>query len=332
MKKIIIFGATGNIGAYLVDYFLNFFDKGEYEVVAVGRKQTDFFKNRGIKYIRVDINNDTDFDLLPKEDVFAVVHLAGILPAYSSTDNKLKYVDVNIKGSIRILEYCKKVKADRILYTQTWSDLAGYWGKEETLKPYMMPKLIYSGDHAFYSITKCMIVDTIKNYYEECGLKYYIFRLPNIYMYSPVKTYFVDGKEKPIGYRFMIDMIKKGNNIEMWGNPYAYKDIIYIKDLCQMMALAVKCDVFNKIYNAGTGIKTTLNDQIMGMIKVFGKNKTINIIAKPEKPTFTSFVMDISNAIEELGYKPKFNYIEYLKDYKKEEEAQRFDNLWLNKE
>ena len=36
MKKIVIFGATGNVGSYLTKYASEFFDPAEYEVVAVG--------------------------------------------------------------------------------------------------------------------------------------------------------------------------------------------------------------------------------------------------------------------------------------------------------
>lgn len=38
--------------------------------------------------------------------------------------------------------------------------------------------------------------------------------------------------------------------------------------------------------------------------------------------------MDISNAEEELGYKPEYTYIKYLEDYKKEKQLKRFDVLW----
>ena len=61
MKKIVIFGATGNIGAYLVDYCNSHIDKSKYEVVAVGRRKTDFFEKRGIRYCQVDITKDEDF-------------------------------------------------------------------------------------------------------------------------------------------------------------------------------------------------------------------------------------------------------------------------------
>ena len=43
-KKIIIFGATGNTGSYLLEYALNFFNKEEYEIIASGRRNYFFFQ------------------------------------------------------------------------------------------------------------------------------------------------------------------------------------------------------------------------------------------------------------------------------------------------
>lgn len=53
----------------------------------------------------------------------------------------------------------------------------------------------------------------------------------------------------------MIDRASRGEDIEMWGNPDAFKDILYIKDLCQMMYKALFANVEGGTYNAGTGIK-----------------------------------------------------------------------------
>lgn len=48
------------------------------------------------------------------------------------------------------------------------------------------------------------------------------------------------------------------------GNPDAFKDVLYIKDLCQMMYKALFAEVNGGTYNAGTGIRTTLREQIEG--------------------------------------------------------------------
>ena len=329
MKKIVIFGATGNIGAYLVDYCDSHIDKSKYEVVAVGRRKTDFFEKRGIRYCQVDITKDEDFKNLPTDDVYAVINTAGLLPAYLKEYDPFVYVETNINGGLRILEYARKNGADRALYTQTWSELGGYWGKEEVLSPDMPRKLIYTGDHAFYAITKTMIVETMEHYKQEYGLKNFVFRLPNVYLYHPEKFYYVDCIKKPIAYRYMIDRAIAGEPIEMWGNPDAFKDILYIKDLCQMMYKALFAAVDGGTYNAGTGIKTTLREQIQGMVDVFSsEGHKSEIIEKPEGAGFTSFVMDISNARAYLGYEPEYTYIKYLEDYKKEQQEKRFDELW----
>ena len=57
MKKILVFGATGNIGAYLVDYLNTNLSASDYEVIAIGRKKTTFFERIGVQYLRVDVKN-----------------------------------------------------------------------------------------------------------------------------------------------------------------------------------------------------------------------------------------------------------------------------------
>ena len=81
MKKIIIFGATGNVGSYVLKYASEYFDKHEYEVIASGRRETNFFDSMGIRYFSVDISKKEDFDKLPKEDVYAVIYLAAQIPS-----------------------------------------------------------------------------------------------------------------------------------------------------------------------------------------------------------------------------------------------------------
>lgn len=330
MKKIIVFGATGNIGAYFVDYCQQNLNGSEYEVVACGRKETDFFTQRGIRYIQVDVCKQEDFEKLPTEDVYAVVNLAGLLPAYVKQYDPFAYIETNISGGVRVLEYARKNGADRVLYTQTWSDQGGYWGKETVLSPNMPRKLIYTGDHAFYAITKSMICETMEHYKCQYGLKNFVFRLPNVYLYHPCQEYYVDCEKKIVAYRYMIERATRGEDIELWGNPNAFKDILYVKDLCQMMFKALFAQVDGGTYNAGTGVATTLRQQIEGMISVFSPaDAPSHIVEKPEGAGFTSFVMDIQNARQDLGYVPEYDYIHYLEDYKRERKLKRFDSLWV---
>jgi UDP-glucose 4-epimerase len=319
-KKIIVFGATGNVGKYFIKHLVNNINFSEFEIIATGRKSNyDFPAN--IKYINVDITNNLDFQRLPTNNIYSVVTFAGLLPAYASENNPYDYVETNILGTLNILEYCRKVSARQVIYMQTWADLNGYLKEKLPLAPYSPYKPIYSGDHAVYATTKTTGMELVKCYSNLYNMSACIFRLPNIYLYSPDKYYYVNGEKKLISYRFLIDRAIKGEPLELWGDESCGKDIIYVKDLCQMIYLAIFSDKKFAIYNAGTGIKTTMREQIEGIIEVFSpkENKSV-IIEKPEMPNCDDFVMDISNIKEDLGYEPQYDYISYLKDYKAEME------------
>lgn len=325
-KKIIVLGSSGNLGMYFIDYLINNLDFSKYEIIATGTKNEYPYEFYNGKYIQLDITRKEEFKKMPKENVHAVVDFAGVLPAYLSKDDPNKYIDVNIKGTLNVLEYCRETNVDRIIYTQTWADLNGYLKDKKPLKPNLPRKPIYTGDHAIYTVTKNAAVDLIECFHQMYGIKNFIFRLPNIYLYSPEMYYYVDGEKKYISYRYIIQRAIEGKDIELWGNPNLGKDIIYVKDLCQMIFKSLWVLLDTGVYNAGTGIKTTMREQIEGIIKVFSpKESTSRIIECPEKKDCDDFVMDIENAKLQLGYEPKYDYISYLEDYKKEMELSRFN-------
>lgn len=318
MKKIVVFGASGNTGTYFIKYFLEHKQNINYEIVAVGTRETDKFRDIGIKYYRVDITKKEEFQKLPK-DVYAVVDLAGAMPARMKGYDPQYYIDVNITGNLNILEYCRKNKADRILFAQSFGDIKDFGETELILKADMPRNFSFSSDHTIYVLTKNFMVDMMENYYEMYGLKKFVFRLPTIYLYSPIDHYYVDGIPRKIGYRLLIDKARAGEPIEVWGDSNRVKDMVYVKDFCQMLfkALFVKRDC--GYYNVGTGVGTSLLNQIKGMIDVFGENeKKSELIMCPDKPNAPQYIMDITPAREELGYNPQYSYIAMLEDMKKE--------------
>ena len=104
MKKIIIFGATGNVGSYVHKYACEYFE-GRYEVIASGHRRTDFFEKQGKKYVSVDISRAEEFAKLPQEDVYAVIDLAAQIPSYMKGYKPERYVQSNIMGAYNVLEY-----------------------------------------------------------------------------------------------------------------------------------------------------------------------------------------------------------------------------------
>ena len=327
MKKIIIFGATGSTGVYLTDYLC---DKlgDRFEIVAVGRRKTDYFDRFGIKYYSVDVTRKEDFSVIPTEDVYAAVILSGVLPARMKGYVPEAYVDVNIKGTLNIMEYLKSSGIDRVIYTVSISDLHGHLPENKEFLPDMPIKYKYGTDHTTYAITKTAATEIIKTYYHDFGIKYYILRLPNIYLYSPEKEYYVDGEPRKISYRYIIDRAIKGEDIELWGNPEQKRDIVYVKDFCQFVMKTLLSDCECGYFNVGADFMVTMRDQIEGIIKVFSpKDKPSKIIPCPEKRSCDDSHMNIDKARRLLGYEPEYDYISYLEDYKREMESDRFRGL-----
>ena len=330
MKKVIIFGATGNVGSYVLKYARDYFD-GKYEVIASGRRKTDFFEKRGVPYYSVDVSNADDFECLPKEDVYAVIYLAAQIPSYMKGYKPEEYVQSNIMGAYNVLEYCRKVKADRILFSTTVFDISLSATNGAVLKPDMPYNFSYRGDHAVYVITKNTAIEFMKHYYEEYGLKYFIFRFPTIYNYSPYHYYHPNGVKtlRPV-YR-MIDQAMKGEPIELWGDPNYSKDMVHVYDCAQMICKAVEADRDHGWYNVGTGIPVTLEEQIKTIIEVFSpKDHQSEIIYRPEKKAGGGFLMDVTNAKEELGYEPKYDVKALFENYKEEMQIDRFKELRMN--
>lgn len=327
-KKIIIFGATGNVGSYVFKYVTEYFDSEKYEVIASGRRETDFFEKNGWTYYSVDLSRKEDFAKLPQEGVYAVIYLAAQIPSYMEGYQPEKYFQSNIIGAYNVLDYCRKTGADRILFSTTNYDVSLSWGPNVVLKPDMPLNFSYKGDHALYVITKNTAVELMKHYHAEYGLKYFVFRFPTIYNYSSYHYYHPNGVKtlRPV-YR-MIEMAKKGEPLEIWGDPNYSKDMVHVYDCAQMLCKAVEADRETGFYNVGTGIPVTLQQQVEAIRDVFSpKDHPSPIVYCPEKPCGGGCLMDVTNAKEELGYEPKYDVHALFQNYKEEMEVERFKEL-----
>lgn len=326
MKSVMVFGATGTLGTYFVDHLA---ERG-YDVWAIGNRNVNeqYYKKRNIKCASIDITKKSDFKKLPSSGIDSVVLISGAMPSRMEGYKPQKYIDVNITGTLNVLEYCVKTNISSYLFTQSHSDVAGYWNTGEIIKPDAPRKLNLKGDHAVYIISKNAGVDLAEHYHQEYGLRTFIFRLPTIYNYRPIVDMYVNGKNVPIGYRYFIQKALNSETIEIWGDPVSKKDIVYVKDFNQMLRLALESALKKGFYNVASGTATTLEEQIKGVVEVFSpKDNLSKIVYKPEKRSQNSYLYDIENAKIELGYKPKYSYLEMLIDMKKEMDSDRFVHL-----
>lgn len=328
MKKIILFGATGKVGNYVLDYMQRYFDRTEYEVIATGRRETDFFDRMHIAYYAVDVRDKSAFCKLPQKDVYAAVILSAQLPTKSNGQDENEQIQTNFVGNANIFAYCKEVGVDRILFCQTLFDLADYFNKGQVLMPDMRPSFSYKDSHAVYVICKNAAIELLEYYHQKFGIKKFVFRLPTIYAYNAWPYMYVDGKQVKRPLYVMIDKAVNSEPLEIWGNPKYAKDMVHVYDFAQMLCKALEVERDNGFYNVGTGKPVTLEEQIRTIVKVFSPSDNPSPIRyAPEKKSDGGCLMNIDNAVEELGYQPQYDCLKLMEDFKIERELNRFAEL-----
>ena len=324
-RRVVVFGATGNLGANISMHL----HKLGYEVVPVGHRKDDngFFEEHGMPYFSVDIEKEEDFDKLPQKGIYAVLHFAGMLPAVMNGFSATSYIQSVIQGTLNVLEYTRKVGAERILFPQTLFDVHHLFGTKEPISADAQ-RQVPEGDHWMYVIAKNAACDMIEHYYKAYGIRRFIIRLSRIYLYHPNPYTYTDGKKVLVSDRALIYKAMKGDPIEIWGDPTRLLETISVYDFLQIIDKALVADVDGGIYNVGSG-GTTLEERVRGIVEVFcPADKKSEITYRPEKQNCTQFVLDYQKTMDELGYEPRYSWHDYLVMFKREMEAQPFAKLW----
>lgn len=331
MKKIVIFGATGKVGCYTA---LHLKEKG-YDVIATGKRADDngFFADYGIPYHSVDILDPATFAVLPQEGLYGVVHMAAVLPATMRGYNPREYVESNIYGTLNVLDYAVAAGMRRLVFPKSWADITYLCGSLKPIPADAPVRFPLNDDHSMYAITKNAACDIICHYAAKYGFDYTILRFPNIFCYHPNPTYHVDGVKRWTGQRAIIEQAKRGEPIELWGDPECARDVFYVKDCTQIVEKAFSVQQGSGLYNVGTGRVVTRREQIQGIIDLWSpEGHPSTIVVNRDKPDSPCYLLDISTTVRDLGFVPHYDYMTYLRDLKQEMEQNRFRKLWGSEE
>ena len=174
MTKYIVTGGAGFIGSHLVEALT----KENKKVVVLDNLSTGRLDNiksfkKKIRFINCDISKKGNWtkEFRGKCIIFHLASLADIVP---SIENPIKYFDSNVKGTLNILNSCRKAKVLKFLYSASSSCYGipkNYPTKEnETIDP-KFP----------YALTKKMGEDLIIHWAKVYKIPFISLRLFNVY-------------------------------------------------------------------------------------------------------------------------------------------------------
>lgn len=309
------------------------------EVVVTGRnnKFKSYYDKKGVKYINLDITRKEDFKNLPTRDVEGVILLGGLLPANVPVDldvneNAADYFEVNVIGTINVLEYCRINHIKRVISTSSYADVRNAWNADKPLTEEEPRNFCYTGDHAVYVISKNAANDLLEYYNQQHGMKNAIFRFPPVYGVGPHGSLFINGKYHKSGLQIFMEKASKGQDITIFGDKNLSRDVVYVKDVAHAFYLAIKSDNTYGLYNMTSGHKVTLQEEAEIIADVFSQNMNCKskIVYKPEiKNNAPSYLFSMEKAQKDFNFTPQYtNFRKMIIDYKKDMDNHLYQDLF----
>lgn len=241
--KVVVTGGAGFIGSHLTDYLV----KEGYEVHILDDFRSGYYEHDHPKVIvhKVDIRSNRAREIIEIEKPQFVFHLAAQADVTLSIKNPCEDADININGTINILEGCRKANVEKIIFSST----SAVYGN-------LQKSVITEQDHtapiSYYGLSKLSAETYIQLYQTLYGMNYTILRYGNVY--GPRQTAKGEGGVIAV----FMDKIKAGTSLNIHGDGKQTRDFVFVEDVVKANLAAMKSgnnDIFHVSTNKPTSIK-----------------------------------------------------------------------------
>lgn len=310
----LVTGGAGFIGSHVIDRLLARGDKvlcldnfnDYYDPNIKFRNIERNLSHPDFELIRADIRDAQEIKKLGAYPIDMIIHLAAMAGVRNSIANPKLYGQVNVGGTINLLNLAKDINAKNFVFASS-SSVYGNNKKvpfsetdnvDNPISPYAATKkagelLAYTYHHLHHIPISCLRFFTV---------------------YGP------RGRPDMAPLKFT-QLIDSGNPIDVYGDGSSQRDYTYIDDIVSGIIAASDNPHDYEIFNLGNNKPIGLNYFISLIEKNLGKKA--NIIRKPKQEGDVDITYaDISKAESLLGYKPKISIeegIERLVKWHKEQ-------------
>ena len=304
----LVTGGAGFIGSHLSEKLL----KEGYKVICLDNFANNYDPAIKKNNIKKALQNDNytliKGDILDKEkleevfekyEINKIVHLAALAGVRTSLKNPQEYIDVDIKGTVNLLEKAQQHNIENFVFA---SSSSVYGDNKKT--PFKETHNTNNQVSPYAAAKKCAEI--------YCHTYHKLYNIP----ISVLRFFTVYGpRQRPeMAIHKFTRRIMNNESVPMFGDGSSERDYTYISDIVNGILLSLKNPSPFEIFNLGNSKKIKLKN----LIKLIEEktNKKANIKKLPfQKGDVSVTYADISKSKKILGYEPKVSIEEGIEKF-----------------
>jgi UDP-glucuronate 4-epimerase len=308
-QPVLVTGAAGFIGSHLTQRLLQsgypvigIDNLDDYYPVEIKRNNLKSFQDESnFQLVEGDIRSEPLLNtLFSKYNFQYVIHLAARAGVRPSVDQPLLYQDVNIMGTLNLLQSCRRTQIEKFIFASSSS----VYGVQKNCPFQEVEKIDHPASP--YAASKISAELFCRAYNHLYQLPVVILRLFTVY--GP--------RQRPeMAIHRFAKQIMNDDIVTVFGDGSANRDYTYIDDIVEgfMSAIHYRDNTF-EIFNLGSGRSVSLSYLLELIEKALGKKANIKYMdAVPGDVPLT--IADISKAKFRLDYIPKINIEEGIANF-----------------
>src|SRR5690554_675092 len=306
-KVILVTGGAGFIGSHLCRALLNRDAKvinldnfsNNYPPVFKKRNIAGLLSHPAFHLYNGDIRDYRLLEMIHKRHpITEIIHLAALAGVRKSISDPLEYVDIDIKGTVNLLEFAAKHKPGRFIFASSSSVYgAGSLPFRETdrvdrpVSPYAAAK---RAGELFG-----------RTYYELYNIPVACLRFFTVY--GPCQ------RPDMAVYHFT-RLIDQNKEVPVFGLGKIKRDFTYVDDVVEGIIKTLSIPLTYALFNLGTAKSTSLLDLIEMISNKLGKKARITYY--PLQPgDAPETLADLTHSSKTLGFKPTVSLDDGIKSF-----------------
>lgn len=273
--RVLVTGGAGFIGSQVADALL----LSGHEVLVLDDLSTGKLSNvaKSAAFVEVDIRDGALLDRVFAEfQPQAITHQAAQTSVPVSTREPLRDAEINVLGSLQVLQACVRHKVQRLVFASTGGAIYGEVPKDKRAGIDWVPQPLSA-----YGCSKLAVESYLRMYAREHGLRSTVLRYANVY--GP--------RQDPHGEAGVVAIfaqrLLRGQPIainarEKLGDDGCVRDYVFVADVVRANLLAVEEKLTDSPLNVCTGEPTTTLQLARLLERAAGASATI--IPQPRRP------------------------------------------------